>query len=183
MHTSMRKLITILLLVSTFHTTNAYASYGASFNFPLETSTPPYLRGYQLMLNYDPKTIVWHGFDLYFDAGFSRFWVSNQTNHKSLNIYSIAPVVRYSFKKYGQITPYLELSIGASYLSKTRLDGRNLGIHFAFQDRGGFGALWAINNQQLSFSLHAIHYSNARMSEHNSGITVPLALDIGYQFS
>lgn len=162
---------------------NTYAAYGAAFTLPLETSSPPYLRGYQIMLNYDPKTISWRNFNIYFDGGYSRFWVTNDTHNKSLNIYSIAPVVRYSFYKKGPVTSYLELSVGPSYLTKTRLDGRNLGIHFAFQDRAGIGAEWLINNHALSFSLHAIHYSNARLSEHNSGITVPLALDIGYQFA
>lgn len=180
---SMRRRFVILLLLFASHFTAAYASYGASFTLPLETSSPPYLRGYQVMLNYDPSIHFWKQFSLYFDGGFSRFWVTNHSDNKSLNIYSIAPVVRYSFKKYGRVTPYMEASIGASYMTKTRLDGRNLGIHFAFQDRAGFGALWDINNQHLSFSLHAIHYSNAHLSDHNSGITVPLALDIGYQFA
>lgn len=180
----MRTRLGILFLFCASHLSSTYASYGVAFTLPLETSTPPYLRGYQVMLNYDPKTISWQNFNIYFDGGFSHFWVTNHTDNKSLNIYSIAPVVRYAFSKRGPVTPYLEFSIGASYLTKTRLDGRNLGIHFAFQDRAGGGASWALkNNQKLLFSLHAIHYSNARMSEHNSGITVPLALDIGYQFS
>lgn len=181
---SPRKFFLILILFCSIFSSSTYAAYGASFVLPLETSTPPYLRGYQVMLNYDPMTLSWNRFSVYFDGGFSRFWVTNNTNNKSLNIYSIAPIVRYSFNKQGPVIPYLEFSIGASYLTKTRLDGRNLGIHFAFQDRAGIGAMWTLqNNQKILMSIKAIHYSNARLSEHNSGITVPLALDIGYQFA
>lgn len=174
----------LLLFLFWFMPLHTLASYGASFTLPLEGNSPPFLRGYQLMLNYDPENIHLGPFQVYFDGGFSHFWVTNHTPNKSLNIYSAAPVLRYAFKKQSFLTPYLELSIGVSYMTKTRLDHRNLGMHFAFQDRAGIGALLDFNrNQQLSISIQAIHFSNAHLSDHNSGITAPLALDIGYQFS
>ena len=99
----------------------------------------------------------------------------------TVNIYSFAPVIRYTFRRHGPILPYLELSLGIAYLNHTRLDDRNLGIHFSFQDRMGLGILIGAT-EQLSAGIHAVHYSNAHLSEHNSGITVPLVLDIGYRF-
>ncbi len=156
--------------------------YGANFSYALIAKEPPYLHGYQLMLNYDPQQLQWRKFNVYFDVGFSHFWITNTPYYTTVNIYSIAPVVRYTFKKRGPLLPYLELSIGLSYLNHTRIDDRNLGIHFTFQDRMGIGVLWG-TSKQLSLGIHAVHYSNCRLSEHNSGITVPLMLDIGYRFS
>jgi hypothetical protein len=156
--------------------------YGANFSFAAVTKEPPTLHGYQLMLNYDPDQFKWRQFDLYFDGGVSHFWVTKTPYYTNINIYSIAPVVRYSFKKRGPLHPYLELSIGLAYLNHTHLDDRNLGIHFSFQDRMGVGAFLGAS-EQWSFGVHAVHYSNAHLSSHNSGISVPLVLDLGYRFN
>lgn len=155
--------------------------YGATLSYAAITKEPPSLHGYQLMLNYDPQRFKWRQFNVYFDGGFSHFWITSTPYYTNLNIYSVAPVIRYTFKRRGPLLPYLELSIGLSYLNHTRLDNRNLGIHFAFQDRMGIGAFLGASDQ-VSIGLHAVHYSNAHLSEHNSGITVPLVLDIGYRF-
>lgn len=155
--------------------------YGANFSYNLASKEPDGLRAYQLMLNYDPQRYKWRQFNVYFDGGFSYMKATEATNYKTLNIYSVAPVVRYSFKKHGPLSPYLELSIGLSYLNHTRLENRNLGIHFAFQDRAGIGAFLG-SSEHLALGVHAVHYSNARLSSHNSGITVPLVLDVGYRF-
>lgn len=159
----------------------AVPHYGAVVSYPAVTKEPPSLHGYQMMVNYDPDRFHWRHFNLYFDGGFSHFWVTDTSYYTTVNVYSIAPVVRYDFKKHGQILPYLELSIGVSYLNHTRLDDRNLGIHFAFQDRMGIGALFG-SSERLSLGVHAVHYSNAHLANHNSGLTIPLVLDVGYRF-
>jgi hypothetical protein len=133
------------------------------------------------MLQYDPNAFNWQQFNLYFDGGFSHFSDPSAPYYTSLNIYSIAPVIRYHFRKQGLVLPYLEFSVGLSYLNHTRIEYRNLGIHFAFQDRVGVGALLG-NSEKFSIGMHAVHYSNARLSGHNSGITLPLVLDLGYRF-
>lgn len=171
--------IAILLFIAGFCWAVPY--YGANFSYAVITREPSHLNGYQLMLNYDPERFLWRQFNVYFDGGFSHFWVNNTPYYTTVNIYSIAPVVRYTFKKHGPLLPYLEFSIGLAYLNHTHLDDRNLGIHFTFQDRMGVGALLG-TSERLSFGLHAVHYSNARLSSHNSGITVPLVLDVGYRF-
>jgi|SRR5579885_1914604 hypothetical protein len=156
--------------------------YGGKISYAAVAKEPPYLHGYQLMLDYDPQRFQWRQFNVYFDGGFSHFWINNTPYYTTVNIYSIAPVVRYTFKKRGPVYPFLEFSIGLSYLNHTHLDDRNLGIHFAFQDRMGIGAFMG-TAQQISLGIHAVHYSNAHLSSHNSGITVPLVVDIGYRFS
>ena len=133
------------------------------------------------MLNYDPQRFKWNDVDLYFDGGFSAFSASGTRNYTALAIYSIAPILRYSFQQRGPAQPFVELSVGLSYLNHTRLENRNLGIHFSFQDRLGGGILLG-HDSKLVLGLHAVHYSNAHLSSHNSGITIPLALDIGYRF-
>lgn len=161
----------------------AYAeapSYGANLSVPLYSTEPTNLHGYQLMLNYDPQAFLWRQFNVYFDGGFSHFSV-NTPHNSTINIYSIAPVIRYTFKKHWQLHPYLELSVGLSYLNQTRLEDRNLGIHFAFQDRMGVGTLIG-PSEKLSIGVHAVHYSNAHLSDHNQGISIPLVLDVGYRF-
>ncbi len=172
-------LIAILSVLPTLGIAAPY--YGANFSYALVTKEPPSLHGYQFMLTYDPDCFHWRQFTLYFDGGFSHFWVNNTPYYTTLNIYSIAPVIRNTFRKRGPITPYLELSIGLAYLNHTHLDDRNLGIHFAFQDRIGIGLLLGAK-QQFSIGLHAVHYSNAHLSSNNSGITVPVMLDVGYRF-
>jgi lipid A 3-O-deacylase len=154
---------------------------GASLSEAIISNIPPSLHGYSLLLNYHPPSLVWNQFSLYFDGGFSRFWVNSTPNNKSLNIYSAAPVIRYTWESLRPLTPYLELSIGPAYLSRTRLENRNLGIHFAFQDRLGMGILLS-SSQRCAIGMHALHYSNARLSSHNSGITISLMLDVSYQF-
>jgi hypothetical protein len=172
-----------LLLLFLFSPSILYAAphYGATFSYAAIGLEPPTIRGYQLMLSYDPQRFQWRKFNIYFDGGFSHFWITRTPYYTNLNIYSIAPVVRYTFKQDSAFSPYLELSIGLAYLNHTHLDSRNLGIHFAFQDRAGIGVSFG-TTQQFSIGVHAVHYSNAHLSSRNSGITIPLDIDIGFRF-
>jgi lipid A 3-O-deacylase len=155
--------------------------YGATASYVLAAHEPYHLKGYQFMLNYDPQRFKWRQFNIYFDGGFSHFWQNTTPYYSTINIYSLAPVIRYTFKRRGPVLPYLELSIGLSYLNHTQIENRNLGIHFAFQDRMGIGALLG-GSEKVSIGIHAVHYSNAHLSAHNSGITLPVVLDVGYRF-
>ena len=173
------KLIIICLISST-----AFASpyYGATFSHVQVATEPEFMHGYQFLLNYDPQRFQWRKFNLYFDAGVSHLWITNRPYYTSLNIYSLAPVIRYEFKKRGPFSPYLELSIGLAYLNHTRLDDRNFGIHFAFQDRFGAG-FYVGTKQQFSLGVHVAHYSNAHLASWNNGISIPVMIDVGYRFS
>ena len=174
-------LISVLALMLP-HLSFATPYYGATFSYAASAHEPSQLHGYQVMLNYDPQQFQWRKFNIYFDGGFSHFWVNNTPYYTTVNIYSVAPVIRYTFKKRGPVLPFLELSIGLAYLNHTHIENRNLGIHFSFQDRMGIGALLGAS-ENVSIGVHAVHYSNARLSSHNSGITIPLVLDLGYRFS
>lgn len=181
MQTRIRSTLVVFLLLMPVLAKAEAASYGANLSIPVHSTEPNNLHGYQFMLNYDPQSFLWRQFNIYFDGGFSHFYVNNAHN-STINIYSIAPVVRYTFKKHWQLHPYLELSIGLSYLNQTHIEDRNLGIHFAFQDRMGVGALIG-TAENVSVGIHAVHYSNAHLSSHNQGISIPLVLDLGYRFN
>lgn len=178
----MRVVFLILSLCCYLHPLLAKATphYGATGSYVAYSTEPPSLTGYQLMLNYDPEYFQWRKFNIFFDGGFSHF-SANTPYYTTLNIYSIAPIIRYKFKQRGPFHPYLDLSIGIAYLNHTRIGCRNLGIHFGFQDRAGVGVLFG-QAEKLSVGIHAVHYSNAGLSEHNSGMTIPLSLDVGYRF-
>ena len=175
-----KRLLGCFLLSLCFPQLCAATYYGGTFSTTLIGSEPPSLRGYQFMLNYDPERFQWRQFNVYFDGGFSHF-TANSAYHSTVNICSVAPVIRYTFKRRGPFLPYLELSIGLAYLNRTRFEDRNLGIHFTFQDRIGIGAFLG-KAERFTLGAHVLHYSNAHLSAHNSGITAPLVLDVGYRF-
>jgi hypothetical protein len=154
--------------------------YGATLSLPVVPKDPR-LYGYQIMLHYDPQKITWRQFNVYFDGGFSYFR-SRMTHHdRAIDIYSAAPTIRYTFKKRGDFLPFLEFGIGVAYLNHIHFANRNLGMHFAFQDRLGCGALFGPHGQFI-LGIHAVHYSNANLAKHNSGISIPIVLDLGYRF-
>lgn len=163
------------------HLCEAFSFLGANLSVPLITKVPSDLHGYQLMFFYVPENLKLGKVNLYFDGGFSQFWTSRATQNTTLTIFSIAPVVRYTFEKRSKLTPYIEASIGAAYLNHTHFEKRNLGMHVTFQDRAGIGATFG-SAEQFSVGLHAVHYSNGTLCGHNSGITIPVMLDVGYRF-
>lgn len=170
----------LILLLPSLSTANPY--YGATASYVAAAKDPTYLHGNQFTLLYDPQRFQWRQFNIYFDGSFSHFWITNQSRYRSLNIYSLSPVIRYIFKKRGIISPFIEFGIGPSYLTRTRLDDRNFGMHYAFQDKMGIG-FFVGTKQQFSLGIHAAHYSNAHFAKVNSGITIPLIIDFGYRFS
>lgn len=156
--------------------------FGASLSVPLITKDPEYLRGYRAAAWYQPKSLIWKHVHIYFEASFGHWWVTNSTPFKSLNIYAVSPILRYYITQNRYVSPFINLSIGLSYLTQTHIDNQNLGMHFAFQDQVGFGASFGAK-KQFSISLSALHYSNGSLSKKNAGITVPLMLNAEYGFA
>lgn len=166
----------------------AYASasgFGVNGTYALITLEPENLHGYRVSLNYQPERLIWSYLKVYFDGSFGHWWdndtATDAPTNSSLDIYSIAPVVRLFYKNNSVITPFVDISIGFSYLTETRIYKRNLGIHFSFQDQLALGASFG-KNQNFSVSLGALHYSNGSLSRRNSGMTIPLFINVGYRF-
>lgn len=155
--------------------------YGLGLGYVVINKDPNHLHAYRASFLYEPSTWTWGHAHIFIDTSFGHWWVDNQSFYHALNIYSIAPVLRYFFKEYPLFTPFIDLSIGPSYLSRTHIADRNLGMHFAFQDQAGFG--FAIGREKkLSISASILHYSNGSMSSMNAGISVPLMLNVSYRF-
>lgn len=178
-----RKLsLLIVLFIACSASIAAPPYFGAQVSIVGKSSEPQNAHGYQFILFYDPQCFKWRRFNIYFDAGISHFWVNNTDLHPRVTLYSIAPVIRSTFKRRGLLRPYVELSIGLAYINSTRFTDRNIGMRFVFQDRLGIGVLIGCA-ERLSLSVHAAHYSNAHLCGHNSGITIPLFIDLGYRFN
>ncbi len=156
-------------------------TWGVSVSAPVIDKDPPHLHAYRGSVWYQPQSLVWSHFHIYFDASAAHWWVADTSRHRSLNILALAPIVRYYFTTNSYFSPYLNASIGVSYLSQTKIADQNLGMHFAFQDQLGLGATLG-KTQQLSVTLTAMHYSNCSLARWNAGITVPMMVEVDYGF-
>jgi hypothetical protein len=179
------KIIRIIFLFGMFflplHAIAADNGWGFNFTYPLKTADPPKLQGYRLAISYQPATFIWGHSRLYFDASFGHWGLQHVSDNHQVNIIAVAPYFRYYFHENKYISPYGEISIGPSYLSRTRLDDHNLGMHFAFQDQVAFGASMG-EGKKVSISLGALHYSNGSLCENNRGMSIPLYIKVGYRF-
>ena len=174
-------LATVSLLISA---TPAFAStmhYGVFAPIPLISKDPPSVHSYRGGFWFQPDSCRWGNVNVYF-AGNVGYWWTHSPGTQNITIYAFAPVLRYYFTQTAHFSPYLEASVGPAYMNRTRFGNRNLGIHYTFQDEIGVGALYG---KETGFytTLSALHYSNARFSAHNSGITVPLLITLGYKFN
>lgn len=183
MRISRQLALILIVIISLAFPFEAFAwSEGFNVSIPVVTKDPENLHGGNFGIWYDPETLIWRQFHLFFDVQGAHYWVNGpSTPYHDINIIAVSPVVRYLFKEHFMVVPYFELSIGLSYLSNTRFANTNQGMHFAFQDRGGLGILFG-GRQQFGLGAHVVHYSNASLSSHNSGITIPLMVDLSYKF-
>jgi hypothetical protein len=178
-----RKLLPLLLVCFLFITT-AWAEispYDFTVSSLLISKDPSHFYGYRIAAGYRPNALTWDKAFVYFDLSYGHWWILQSSPHRSINIYSLAPILRAYIGKFPKVSPFIEASIGISYLSRTRIDSRNLGMHFSFQDQIGFGLAFG-PEQRLGVSLSILHYSNGSLSSHNAGITVPLLLNANYRF-
>lgn len=177
----MKKMILLFLLFIFPALSEAKPQMGINLHYAAISTEPDDMHGGQLMFTYDPQRFQWRKFNVYFDAGITYFWVSHSSHHKSIVILSAAPVARYTFNSIRMVKPYIDISIGVAYLNQLQLGHRNLGMHFSFQDRVGLGVLMG-SDDQFSIGVQAVHYSNGSLCRHNSGLSIPLMLDVGYRF-
>lgn len=165
-----------------FNSHAAIPQIGMTLAIPQIIKDPADLHGLKGSVWIQPNSLIWQHCQLYFETSYSHWKISGAPAHLSLDIYTIiAPVFRAYMTQHPLFSTYIEASIGPSYLTRTRLSNRNLGIHFAFQDYVGIGALIG-QGQKVAVSLDALHYSNGCFSYHNSGITIPLMVTMGYRF-
>ena len=176
-----------VLLAGWFGVVHGAIAFGLQFGVTapiiMKAKDPEGVYGYRGIVTAQPEAWIWPKASVYLAGSFGHWWVHGATTNRSLSIYAIAPVLRYYLKKSPTFSPYVEASIGASWMTKTYLgDRHNLGMHYAFQDEVGIGMAYG-KAQQWYATLSALHYSNGSMASHNSGITIPAILSLGYRFS
>jgi hypothetical protein len=158
----------------------AALSYGTGFG---SASDPNGINGFNIAYTMQPDSWQWLNGDLNVFLNFSYgYWHTNDySSNQSISTFAAAPVIRWYFLNNPTATPFLQGSVGPTYLSKTYFGDRNLGIHFAFEDMAGFGFAFGAQKKVYA-TLQIVHYSNAGMSDPNSGFTVPFLFTVGMNF-
>ncbi|HOG05117.1 MAG TPA: acyloxyacyl hydrolase [Paludibacter sp.] len=96
--------------------------------------------------------------------------------------FSVFPVFRINFVNTQNLETYLFYTVGGpSCISKTTLDGYDVGKHFIFLDNMGLATFFG-TKKQYNVELRIGHYSNADLFPPNYGVKVPLTLLLGYRF-
>lgn len=101
----------------------------------------------------------------YWDAGIT-WWKGDKTSDNYT--LSLAPVFVYEFAGE-RLRPFIEAGIGVAVFDNTRVEDRDLGSMFQFEDRIGVGLRFGRGH---TLGLRAIHYSNAGIKNPNDGTEV-----------
>jgi len=180
----------LLLTLFNFSFQPAFAStHGIQIAYGM--GKPDHLKGYRLSIQ---QFWPWAGFETshlnvtgYWDLSVAK-WRTNPPladQPRAIHIFAISPLMRLQSREAWLLSTqtYLELGIGASFLSNHHLGHRNLGSQFAFQDLMGFGLRWRINKTlKGTLSYHYLHYSNASLFPPNQGIDVKHLWSLGCEF-
>lgn len=170
-------------------TANSYATtYGLQVSYG--TGDPDHLKGYRVAVQ---QFWPWIGFSKsplnlagYWDISYANWHTTPPltAQPRSISILALSPLIRLQSHENWLLSAqaYLELGIGASWLSSNHLGHRNLGGQFAFQDLMGLGLRWRKNTTAISFSYHYLHYSNASLLPPNQGVDVKHLFTLGYEF-
>jgi hypothetical protein len=108
---------------------------------------------------------------------FTQIKVSGEPS--SIVALAAAPVLRLEKLHTEYFKPFLEASLGAVWLSHSRLGHRNVGSQINFQDMLGVGTYFGAK-QQYEISGHYLHYSNAGIFPPNNGLDVKLLVTLAY---
>ena len=119
-------------------------------------------------------------FSLDFGASYSQ-WQSLEANDR-FHTLAVFPVLRFTVVRSRQTDLYVSFSeAGPAYISRVTIDGLPMGNHFTFQDFMAAGVfIGARKRLNIEFNLN--HYSNGNLMYDNPGVTVPLAIKLGYAF-
>lgn len=117
-----------------------------------------------------------------FDVGASGATWRSQANRNSFYTLSIYPQFRIVFLRSHLADMWAVYSLaGPTYISRSVIDGQELGSRFTFQDFMGVG-MFVGAARRMSVGMKINHYSNGNMFTQNAAVTVPLTFDIGYAF-
>tara|TARA_R110002110_G_scaffold271566_3_gene486974 strand:- start:85 stop:648 length:564 start_codon:yes stop_codon:yes gene_type:complete len=180
-----KKQIIITALLSALY--SSYAAANLGFDFSSGEGIMD-IKPYRLGVSWDFGSI-WReeenwGLNAIWESSVSR-WDRNDTksvgNNNRMDVVTTGPMFRWQrqapFSPF-HIMPYLELGVGASWLSDTEIGGRRLSLHFQFEDKVGIGVRFG-RNGKYDLSLRGYHYSNASLKRPNSGVNLAM-ISFGY---
>ena len=114
----------------------------------------------------------------------AAYWDShkNVAGNKQITLWTTGPQGRLQRATPFQngLQPYLEIGLGVSWLSNQKIAGRDVGMHFLFEDRLGVGSRFG-SQQKYDINARFMHYSHASLVPHNPGINMFLTT-LGYWF-
>jgi lipid A 3-O-deacylase len=99
-------------------------------------------------------------------------WHGTEMNAVVTDLWDVSatPVLRLQPTERSGVTPFLDVGIGVSLLSQTRIDSRVLSTHFQFNELIGPGVRFG-ERGQYELSLRVQHTSNDDIKEPNNGLT------------
>jgi hypothetical protein len=171
-------------IVQVGYATDAFG-FGANHFF---NKTVPIFWGGEVKVRRSVASLQWERnvfhtkkvFALDFGVSYSS-WRSLEAN-EAFHTLSVFPVLRFNVVRTRQADMYVSFSeAGPAYISKVTIDGLAMGGHFTFQDFMAAG-FFIGPRKRLNVEFNLNHYSNGNLMSDNAGVTVPLAIKLGYAF-
>lgn len=117
-----------------------------------------------------------------FALGVSASYWTSLVQRDTFRTVSVYPLFRFMLFRTRPADIYATYSLaGPTYISRTQLDGQNVGARFTFQDFMAIGAFLG-PGRRLDVELGIKHYSNGNIFPHNAAIRIPLTLTVGLAF-
>lgn len=117
-----------------------------------------------------------------FDWGIGAGWWQTRDNQTRFFTLSAYPLLRFMALRTKAVNLFFEYSVaGPTYLSQPRLDNKETGRRFTFQDFMGMGVITG-KNRNLNAGIRIAHYSNGNIYAQNDGVKVPLSFNLGCAF-
>ncbi|HEY1308205.1 MAG TPA: acyloxyacyl hydrolase [Vicinamibacterales bacterium] len=162
-------------------------AFGFSVNHFFNKTVPIFWGG-DVKVRHSVVSLLWERnvfhtkkvFALDFGVSYSEWRSRNDDN--GFRTLSFFPVLRFNVFRAKPADVYVSFSeAGPTYISRVVIDGLQTGSHFTFQDFMAVG-MFVGRNRRLNVELNLNHYSNGNLMADNAGVTVPLALKLGYAF-
>jgi len=130
---------------------------------------------YQRNIFHSPKVFA-------LDWGANISVLQTNKNREDFFALSLFPVFRLNLLHTKPLDTYFYYIVaGPTYISKTILDGENTGKKFTFYDAMALGFFFG-KKRSLNAELRIAHYSNGNIFPANSGVKIPLTINMGYSF-
>jgi len=121
-----------------------------------------------------------NGLQWFCGAGYT-YMFTDASIHEKVHVLSVLPSMRRYLKPRGNFHPFLEVTIGPSYMSERFLGSREQGSHFIFNDFFTIGTSWG-DEGQWEFKYSWRHLSNGNLFQPNPGWDVPFSFQLGRRF-